>query len=620
MTATQRGWRTAATALAAAPLAAVLPLLKGASSQSVKGAVGMVIGAAACCVPAYLLSKKVLMVKKGEVHIAQLTENGTCVVLQAGIHIIPVLAAETKGFQTTDGVMNFGTITIIRVRPGNIGVATDNGKPALLLPGLHFYDQPNPLQFSGEKPMTSNVIQASPFHLIRVNPGQVGVATINGIPVLLEAGVHFLNEPVFQIDPRSGFRRLDEEYIEIGTTKIVVVQRGCIAKVMVEGQGHFLLEGRYVINQGRFVFEGTQYLTEEIIQAGVRSRVLVPKGKLGLALDNGEPILLDPGKVHLKDSSSFAYCGSVDITQQVVQHGSTTIVIVKDGQVGVSFHDGAIELLNAGRHFLLEATHVFQGFLSIGQQTLRIAEVTGMSSDNVELKFDAAICIKIIDAKKAVTMLSTGQPGGVMKEVQQSMQTRAQLALAIIIGNNSLNRKHSSTSSKPKDAGDDFVEVPESGGSFRQVIHDSFMVSFSKSMRDDCGIEVLDMSIEDVTITNKELAKAMASAAVANSELEKATIESETMRVKADASAQVVLIEAKGKASAMEVLARAEADRIRTTSAALKESCATAQQQELIRASADALGEGSTVMLAENTGALATLLSGAQGAKLGGIK
>merc|ERR1719199_2456945 len=219
--------------------------------------------------------------------------------------------------------------------------------------------------------------------------------------------------------------------------------------------------------------------------------------------------------------------------------------------------------------------------------------------------------------------MSTGK-GDVMKEVQSSMQIRAQLALAIIIGNNSLNRKHGATvghkPKTPKSAGDDFVEVPEpeSGGSFRQVIHDSFMISFSKSMRDDCGIQVIDMSIEDVTIINKELATAMASAAVANSALERATIESETMRVQADAKAQVVLIEAKGKASAMEVLARAEADRIRTTSKALNDSCATAQQQELIRASADAVNGGSTVMLAENTAALATLLSGAQGANLGG--
>ena len=49
---------------------------------------------------------------------------------------------------------------------------------------------------------------------------------------------------------------------------------------------------------------------------------------------------------------------------------------VKDGQVGVTYKDGIIELLEAGRHFLLDATHILSGFLSVGQQTLRIAEVT----------------------------------------------------------------------------------------------------------------------------------------------------------------------------------------------------------------------------------------------------
>ena len=61
-----------------------------------KGAAVSLVGAAACMVPGYLLAKKVLMVKKGEIHIAQLAENGTCVLLQAGIHVAPVLAAETK--------------------------------------------------------------------------------------------------------------------------------------------------------------------------------------------------------------------------------------------------------------------------------------------------------------------------------------------------------------------------------------------------------------------------------------------------------------------------------------------------------------------------------------------
>ena len=42
---------------------------------------------------------------------------------------------------------------------------------------------------------------------------------------------------------------------------------------------------------------------------------------------------------------------------------------------------------------------VLAGFVSDGQQTLRIAEVMGMSLDNIELTFDAAICVRVIDAQ-----------------------------------------------------------------------------------------------------------------------------------------------------------------------------------------------------------------------------
>jgi regulator of protease activity HflC (stomatin/prohibitin superfamily) len=568
--------------------------------------------------PARTLAKKVLMVKKGELYISQLTEDGTTLLLQSGIHILPVLGAETKQFSTNDDSISFGTLSILRVRPGIVGLATDNGRPVFLLPGLHVYDRPNPLQFGGSKSLKDAIIANGRLNVVRVNPGQVGTSTINGTTVLLEQGTHFINDATFQMDARGGFRRTDEPVIELGAVRIVVIPRGQVGSVLVNGEGHFLLEGRHVINQGRFQLLKISSFTDEYMKAGTRVRIMVPRGKLGLAFEKGEPQLLDPGMVHLKNSDTFSYQGSVDIADQVVTHGSMQIVIVKDGQAGVTYHDGVLELLEPGRHFLREATHVLGGFLSVGQQTLRIAEVTGMSADNVELNFDAAICMRVIDAKKAVTMLTTSM-GDIMGEVQRNIQVRAQLALAIIIGNNSLNKKHGATQAAKAQAQEDgdYEKVDESGGTFRQAIHDTFMHSFSTSMREDCGIQVIDMSVEDVRIVNSELATAMASAAVANSGLERTMIESETQRVVAETNAAVALIEAKGKANAMEVMARAEADRIRTTNEALNAACSVAQQQELIKASAGALNSGTTVMLAENTGALATLLSGAQGAALG---
>ena len=78
----------------------------------------------------------------------------------------------------------------------------------------------------------------------------------------------------------------------------------------------------------------------------------------------------EPGSVHLVNSSLFEYRGSVDITQQVVIHGSLKLIMVKDGQVGISYNDGVLEMLEPGRHKIEKGTHVFYGFVSTGQQTV----------------------------------------------------------------------------------------------------------------------------------------------------------------------------------------------------------------------------------------------------------
>ena len=85
---------------------------------------------------------------------------------------------------------------------------------------------------------------------------------------------------------------------------------------------------------------------------------------------------------------------------------------------------------------------------------------------------------------------------------------------------------------------------------------------------------------------------------------------------KKQAESKVATIDAQGKADAMKIMARADADRIDVLSATLGKACESVQQQEVIRASGSALTSASTVLLAQDTGALTTLLSGAQGAKL----
>jgi len=560
-------------------------------------------------------------------YIGVATSSKQPVLLGAGLHYISDNAFEWKTAMdviASPHIKN-GPVNILRVKPGQIGLSTINKAPVLLDAGLHFVVEPT-FELMGTKSLNEALIEIGPVKIVRVAPGMVGTAKLNGRPLLLDVGVHFINDPSITMDVAaasadgSPFVGVDQPLITLGPVNVILVPKGKIVPVVVNGEGHFLTEGRHFINQMRFTLFREQNLTDEYVSAGTRHRILVPRGKLGLAFEQGEPLLYEPGSLHLVNSSLFSYKGSVDITRQVIEHGSLKIVTVKDGQVGITYANGVLRLLQTGRHVITDATHVLAGFVSTGQQTLRLSKVTGMTLDNVELEFDAAICIRVVDAQKAVTMLASGKRD-VVEEMHENVQERAKLDLCTIIGKNRFNKKHVATSAPTSGDGksaadaesdkDSFEHVAapakqdaEDAG-FRSAVHDTFMVLFKEEMISECGVEVLNMAVEDARIIDHELAKALAAAAVANSGLEKQNIDAEIVQVKAAADAKVAMIEAEGKASAMRVMARAEADRIKTVSDALEHACPTAQQNETIKTSGEALSDKSTVVLSQDMGALA---------------
>merc|ERR1719499_939354 len=93
--------------------------------------------------------------------------------------------------------MQFGTINFVRVRPDFLGLATENGKPVLLLPGQHLFNEPN-FELQSFANVNENRIASGPLNLIRVPPSQLGLATLAKQPLILDAGLHFIYSPGFE--------------------------------------------------------------------------------------------------------------------------------------------------------------------------------------------------------------------------------------------------------------------------------------------------------------------------------------------------------------------------------------------------------------------------------------
>lgn len=508
------------------------------------------------------------------------------------------------------------------IRKDEIGLTEANdGSIRVLTPGWHLIECINTrvARFRVQQ----DVITHGVMTIVRIPPGRLGIGSLNGSPVFLRAGRHVVNDPLFSYERTVN---LTEPHITAGTSHIITVSTDSVGLCTVNGRPHMLEPGIHRFNNPQFHFERFARSSDEHISIGSKHRILVAAGRVGLAFEGGAPQVLDPGQLYNIESPTFRYVGSRDVTAELISHGSIQIVIVQQGRFGIAYDDGQLTVLQPGRHVLDKPTHFFADFLSSGQETLSIEAVTSMSSDNVGLRFDAAVTVQVTDAHKAVTMLTGEGPFSATK-VYRNIVDKAKLALSIIIGNNRMNSSFRSSTYGSKhrrpimsmasiaepEADSDPVEV-ESDTSFKQHIHDVFMTSFADSMAHDCGVHIIDMSVEDITITNPELASAMAKGAVARTELDKAKVDLEVSRTRADAKSQSDITLARGQAEAMRIIADSEASRIKKLDEAMSSVCSVTQERELIRAAGEALsGANATVVLSQSVPDLGSLFGRGSG-------
>ena len=191
-------------------------------------------------------------------------------------------------------------------------------------------------------PLTQDVITHGALKIIRVPPGHLGLGTLNGRPVVLGTGRHLINDPLFvytRCAPMADF------HIQIGVVHIITVPQGRVGLCTVNATAHFLEPGRHNICNERFAFVGFRDSTDEHISVGSKHRIVVPAGRVGLAWNAGEPLLLDPGRIYNIDSPTFRFVGSKSVVEPVIVHGRVKLVTVKQGSVGVSYDDGRLVIL-----------------------------------------------------------------------------------------------------------------------------------------------------------------------------------------------------------------------------------------------------------------------------------
>jgi len=216
---------------------------------------------------------------------------------------------------------------------------------------------------------------------------------------------------------------------------------------VTDGRGKFLFygPGNHLICDPfyRRVGESRGYSRGEIIH-GDKTVVVVEQGKIGFALDRGQPILLPPG-LHYWRSPTLRFKEAFDLNNNVINMPPLTLVTVDEGYAAVSEDNGRQVILEGGDTYLL--THrnwKFQKFISQKIQSNDLKRILATSADNVLMSVDATVIWKIenvaIAAKNsAETIHADGSDTkkdnlGDIKKLSNDVLKQAEASLAAFIG------------------------------------------------------------------------------------------------------------------------------------------------------------------------------------------
>ena len=432
-----------------------------------------------------------------------------------------------------------GSLDLVRVRPGNVALAWHNGSPQVLGAARERYELRAPeWQFVKLGDLISEHIALDAHNsldIVRVLPGKLGLCYEGGQPRILQPAP----EPYVLCKPQSQFIRLEEqhtEHIALGSLHIITISTGRRGVIWIRSQAQILEEGQAVFNDGNFEFGGSS--------------------------DMGE-----------KDYTL----------------GPFRFVTVDSGEVGKKFTCGKLAILEPGTHRISTAEgETFQGFVSVQQRVMKVAQLNVTTLDNVELHVDAVLTWSICNAERAIRDVES---------LDDVLRQRTETTLSTIFSHINYSEKamppplsaaHASDAVLTTARAATAAAAASSEDALSTKVHREFMGAIQRTAEDDWGVRIGDLSVDNIVIANKDLASDLKRRAVI-------TVQTDTARANAENAKVVNLIEADALAQKRVLEAKAETAKAVATAKA---------NAEVTRAEAEAEADAARIVAEGNANAL----------------
>ena len=183
---------------------------------------------------------------------------------------------------------------------------------------------------------------------------------------------------------------------------------------------------------------------------------------------------------------------------QFIDLGPKQIITVYEGEVGISYYEGQLKVLQPGRYTIVKQEQRFDGFMNTKQVTHKLEEVLVSTSDNVELLIKSDVICKIENPELVAREL------GNQEAVDIVVHERAKMVLNDIFRSHSSYEVQSVVSmkedgkpsiSKPKKS-DCEIHGKDNKPSLLNAMEGDFMKMFAENVG-KVGIRLVNMGMYD---------------------------------------------------------------------------------------------------------------------------
>jgi len=207
--------------------------------------------------------------------------------LREGCHVMESNLFSVEGrCKVSDSQISHGTLNILQVPKGQVAKVFQDNVPHLLGSGTHYVESSN-FQFVGNASLSEPVISHGTITVVRVSKGEVGLAwQDNQAHFLLEPGFYNFDSPNFRFVKHC---QTTEKIIALGTKKLVTVFSGEVGLTYDHGKLKVLPPGVHNIDHAAHLVDGflsTQQMSVRLVSMPFDATTGKPKASASAKKDD----------------------------------------------------------------------------------------------------------------------------------------------------------------------------------------------------------------------------------------------------------------------------------------------------------------------------------------------